>query len=71
MDIIYCPGLARQQASYVGSVLRTIITGQRSLAEIYAKDVLSAVEDGAATVSRVKLLRWRYLQVFVSYSILR
>jgi hypothetical protein len=44
--------------------------GHRSLAEMYAKEVLSEVEDGAAGVSKVHIERRCHIRVFVSYSMI-
>lgn len=48
----------------------TRMTGQRSLAEMYANEVLSDVTDGAADIRLVFLLAESSLRVLVSYSIL-
>jgi len=48
----------------------TMMIGHLSLAEIYANEVLSAVDDRAYAVSLSTLLRCKRLRVFVSYSIL-
>lgn len=70
MDIVDGSGLSsRQQVSFRESLEHTRITGQRSLAEMYAKEVLSAVEDGAASVRQSFFVRNQHLRVFVSYSI--
>jgi hypothetical protein len=44
--------------------------GHRSLADIYAKEVLSEVEEGAVNVSMACAGRNWHIRVFVSYSIM-
>lgn len=51
MYIVDCPSLSRQRASSIWSAASpTMMTGQRSLADMYAKEVLSAVEESATEV---------------------
>jgi len=48
--VIDCTSLTGQQASCNDLVRRTIMIGQRSLAEMYAKEVLSDVEYSAIDI---------------------